>query len=45
MQNINKNIKKSLRADPPRRKIDGGLSFHRVGKGKGAERLEREAKC
>jgi hypothetical protein len=33
-----------MRADRPRRKNDGGLSFHKVGKGKGVERLERGAK-
>jgi hypothetical protein len=29
----------------PQRDSDGGLIFHKVGKGKGDESLEREAKC
>jgi hypothetical protein len=40
MQNINKNINVIVCRPTPRRKSDGGLSFHRVGKGKGVERLE-----
>jgi hypothetical protein len=39
MQTINK-IQTSMRVDRPRRKSDGGISFHRLGKGKGVERLE-----
>ena len=45
MKNINKNIKKSMCANRPRRKSDGGLSFHRVGKGLGATRWEKGANC
>jgi hypothetical protein len=43
MQIINK-IYTSLRVDRPRRKSDGGQSSTRMGKGEGAERLERGAK-
>jgi hypothetical protein len=44
MQNINKNINAAA-CRPTRWMSDGGLSFHRVGKGLGAGRWENGAKC
>jgi hypothetical protein len=44
MKNINKNINIAA-CSPTRWMSDGGLSFHRVGKGLGAGRWEKGAKC